>query len=94
MITVTLFGIDKVRKNSINFIEYVYLVDSLKYNLLSISQLCDKDNCLWFDDSQCVVENARTNGIVLHGSRLDNVYVVSPNYILSYASFMFKSILC
>ena len=33
-----------VDKNSIGSIKNVYLVDALKYNLLSISQLCDKGN--------------------------------------------------
>ena len=39
-----ILGIGKIGKNSTSSIESVYLVDSLKYNPLSISQLCDKCN--------------------------------------------------
>ena len=51
-----ILGIGKVGKNCTSSIENVYLVDSLKYNLLSISQLFFKGNHVWFDDSQRSVE--------------------------------------
>ena len=59
-----ILDISKIGKNSTNLIENVYLADGLKYNLLSISQLCDKDNCVWFDESQCAIENVKSNDIV------------------------------
>ena len=76
-----ILGIGKVGKNSTSSIENAYLVNGLKYNLLSILQLCDKGNRVWFDDFQCAIENARTNDIVPHGSRLDNVYTVSLDHV-------------
>ena len=57
------------------------MVSGLKYDLLSISQLFDKGNRLWFDETQCVVESVRSSDIVLHGSRLDNVYAINLDYI-------------
>jgi len=86
-----ILGIDKIGKDSTNSIDYVDLVDGLKYNLLSISQLCDKGYCVWFDGSQCAIENMRSNDIILHGSKLDNVYVKPLSY-LSYASFLSENI--
>ena len=41
-------GIGKIDESLSNSIEDVYLVDGLKHNLLSVSQLCDKDNLVVF----------------------------------------------
>ena len=58
-------------------IDGVYLVDNLKYNLLSVSQLCDKDNLVVFYLKQCLVVNINTGDIVLRGKQHKNVYKVS-----------------
>ena len=39
-----ILGFGKVVKKSSKSIDNVYLVDGLKFNLLSVSQLCDKGN--------------------------------------------------
>ena len=44
-----IIGVGKRGKDSSNSIDNVYLVDGLKFNLLSISQLCDKENLVIFD---------------------------------------------
>ena len=41
-------------------IEDVALVEGLKHNLLSISQLCDKGNEVWFTKEACVISDKRT----------------------------------
>ena len=41
-------GIDLVGTTSHTFIFYVYYVNGLKHNLLSISQLCDKGYSVFF----------------------------------------------
>ena len=46
-----LFGKNKIGKNPTNSISNIYLIDSLKYNVLSILQLCDKGNRAWFNES-------------------------------------------
>ena len=43
------------------FIEDVLLVDGLKYNLLSISQLCDKGYIVKFESNACIIENPYKN---------------------------------
>nr|GEV13085.1 hypothetical protein [Tanacetum cinerariifolium] len=35
--------------------EYVYFVKDLKYNLFSVSQICDNKNSVMFTDSECIV---------------------------------------
>ena len=40
----TIVGIGKIGELLSHSIENAYLVDGLKHNLLSVSQLCDKDN--------------------------------------------------
>ena len=47
---------------SINFVgttqvEQVLLVDGLKHNFLSISQLYDEENIIVFEKNQCVIKN-------------------------------------
>ena len=41
-------------------IEAVALVDGLKHNFLSISQLCDKGNEVWFTKEVCVISEKTT----------------------------------
>ena len=63
-------------------IDNVSLVEGLKHNLLSVSQLCDRGHQVWFSDGACVVSNKRSNNVVLHGKRKGNVYIAdfsSPN---------------
>ena len=46
-----ILGIGKIDKNLTSCINNVNLLNGLKYNLLSISELCDKGNHVQFDDS-------------------------------------------
>ena len=41
-------------------IESVALVDGLKHNLLSMSQLCDRGNEVWFTKEACVISDKTT----------------------------------
>ena len=47
-------------------IDSVALVDGLKHNLLSISQLCDKGNEVWFTKEACVISDKTTWNILSH----------------------------
>ena len=60
-------------------IEEVALVDGLKHNLLSISQLCDKGNSITFNSEACVVTCKKSNNVVLTGVRKGNVYIADFN---------------
>ena len=44
-----ILGVSKVSKNPSKTIDNVYLVEVIKFNLLSVSQLCDKGNHVIFD---------------------------------------------
>ena len=60
-------------------IEDVSLVDGLKHNLLSVSQLCDKGLQVWFSNAACVVSSKKDNNVVLNGVRKGNVYIADFN---------------
>ena len=56
----------------------VLLVENLKYNLISISQLCDNGFSVQFDKHSCSVKRS-TEEIILTGKRCGNTYKVSWN---------------
>ncbi|GJX11577.1 putative ribonuclease H-like domain-containing protein [Tanacetum coccineum] len=47
-------GIGKIRTNKIDF-EDVFFVKELKFNLFSVSQMCDKKNSILFTKTECLV---------------------------------------
>nr|GEX60431.1 hypothetical protein [Tanacetum cinerariifolium] len=47
-------GKGKIKTSKLDF-EYVYFVKELKFNLFSVSQMCDKKNKVLFTDSECLV---------------------------------------
>ena len=71
-----IFGIENVGKVSSTLIENVCLVENLKHNLISISQLCDKGYKVVFNKSRCVIENACDEKILFIGNRCGNVYTI------------------
>ncbi|GJR58159.1 putative ribonuclease H-like domain-containing protein [Tanacetum coccineum] len=59
--------------------EDVYFVNELKFNLFSVSQMCDKKNYVLFTDSECLVLSPNfklpdENQILLKIPRKDNMY--------------------
>jgi len=65
----TIVGVGKIGESLSHSIDCVYLVDGLKHNLLSVSQLCDKDNLVVFSPTRCLVVNMNTGDVVLSGKR-------------------------
>ncbi|KAH9778649.1 hypothetical protein KPL71_007414 [Citrus sinensis] len=74
-----IIGIGNVINVSSTLIENVCLVENLKHNLLSISQLCDKGYRVIFDESKCVIENACDGKVLFVGNRCVNVYTININ---------------
>jgi len=72
----TIVGIGKIGESLSHSIDGVYLVDGLRHNLLSVSQLCDKDNLIVFTSNRCLFVNMDTGDIVLRGKQHKNVYKV------------------
>ena len=72
----TIVGIGKIGESLSHLIDCAYLIDGLKHNLLSMSQLCDKDNLVVFSPTRRLVVNMNTGDVVLRGKRYKNIYKV------------------
>ncbi|VFQ84243.1 unnamed protein product [Cuscuta campestris] len=57
-------------------IQDVSYVEGLNYNLLSISQFCDKGYSLEFCKDMASLKNISTNEVILTGKRIRNIYEV------------------
>ena len=60
-----IIGSEKVGKNLSSCIDDVMLVEGLAYNLLSISQLCDKRHKVLFDTEACIIFQPNSDNINL-----------------------------
>nr|GEZ01640.1 ribonuclease H-like domain-containing protein [Tanacetum cinerariifolium]GEZ06734.1 ribonuclease H-like domain-containing protein [Tanacetum cinerariifolium] len=49
-----IYGKGKIRTRKLDFND-VYFVKELKFNLFSVSQICDKKNSVLFTDTECLV---------------------------------------
>ncbi|XP_055814469.1 uncharacterized protein LOC129884146 [Solanum dulcamara] len=70
-----ILGIGRIEKSLEHSIEDVYYVNGLKYNLLSVSQICDKGKEVKFLSEKCLVTNLSTNKVILTARRCKNMYV-------------------
>ncbi|GKB03150.1 hypothetical protein Tco_0831239 [Tanacetum coccineum] len=71
-------GKGKIRTGKLDF-EDVYFVKELKFNLFSVSQMCDKKNSVLFTDTECVVLSpdfklTDESHVLLKVPRKDNMY--------------------
>ncbi|CAM8975470.1 unnamed protein product [Rhodiola kirilowii] len=63
-------------------VRQVSLVENLRYNLLSISQLCQHGrNQVIFNSNDCVVKCIETREIILRGVRENQIYTVDPEFV-------------
>ena len=60
-------------------IKNVLLVKGLKHNLITISQLCDKDFKVMFEANNCLIYDAHDN-IVLIGKRVNSIYLLDVHH--------------
>ncbi|XP_022155998.1 uncharacterized protein LOC111022973 [Momordica charantia] len=74
-----IIGKGSIGNESSILIEDVLLVDGLKHDLLSISQLCDKGFRVVFDKKNCIIENASDRKVLFVGNRDENVYTIDLN---------------
>ncbi|GJX35029.1 hypothetical protein Tco_0246586 [Tanacetum coccineum] len=73
-------GKGKISTGKLDF-EDVYFVKELKFNLFSVSQMCDKKNSVLFTDTECVVLSPDfklldESHVLLKVPRKDNMYSV------------------
>ncbi|GKA61981.1 putative ribonuclease H-like domain-containing protein [Tanacetum coccineum] len=76
----------KIRTSKLDF-EDVYFEKELKFNLFSVSQMCDKKNSVLFIDTECVVLSpdfklTDENHVLLKVPRLDNMYSVDLKNVI------------
>ena len=69
-------GIGTISKDSSTCIDNVLLVDGLKHNLLSVSQLCDNGYKVIFDTNIYLVSKSLDDKIVFKGKRSSNIYTI------------------
>ncbi|KAJ9557316.1 LOW QUALITY PROTEIN: hypothetical protein OSB04_011930 [Centaurea solstitialis] len=83
-------GKGKISKGMMTF-EDVYYVEQLKYNLLSVSHVCDKKHSILFNDEECLILSPEfkivdENMILLRAPRKDNVYCLDLEDVSSKSS--------
>ncbi|GJY90657.1 ribonuclease H-like domain-containing protein [Tanacetum coccineum] len=71
-------GKGKIRTGKLDF-EDVYFVKELKFNLFSVSQMCDRKNSVLFTESECLILSPEfklpdENQVMLKIPRKDNMY--------------------
>ncbi|GJX50516.1 putative ribonuclease H-like domain-containing protein [Tanacetum coccineum] len=68
--------------------ENVYFVKELKYNLFSVSQICDNKNSVLFTDSECLMLGkdfkVDDSHVLLRTPRQHNMYSIDLNNIVPY----------
>ncbi|KAJ9535340.1 hypothetical protein OSB04_un001549 [Centaurea solstitialis] len=64
--------------NGVTTFKRVAYVESLMHNLLSISQLCDKNHKVSFSKKKCKVKNKRKE-VILTGVRHADIYIINMN---------------
>ncbi|GKA09881.1 retrovirus-related pol polyprotein from transposon TNT 1-94 [Tanacetum coccineum] len=79
-------GKGKIRTGKLDF-EDVYFVKELKFNLFSVSQMCDKKNSVLFTDTECVVLSpdfklTDESHVLLKVPRKDNMYSVDLKNVI------------
>nr|GEZ60401.1 ribonuclease H-like domain-containing protein [Tanacetum cinerariifolium] len=81
-------GKGTIKTGKIEF-ENVYFVNDLKYNLFSVSQICDNKNSVLFTDSECIVlgRNFKLTddaNVLLRTLRQHNMYSIDLNNIVAH----------
>ncbi|GKD58208.1 putative ribonuclease H-like domain-containing protein [Tanacetum coccineum] len=75
-----IYGKGKIKTGSLD-LDDVYFCKELKYNLFSVSQICDKKNNVLFTDTECLVLYSNfklldESQVLLRVPRKDNIYSV------------------
>ena len=70
-----IIGKGNIGGNPSPLIENVFLVDILKYNLLSIRHLCDKGYRINFEKDKCFISDY-SNNVIYTRNRISNVYII------------------
>nr|GFA72828.1 hypothetical protein [Tanacetum cinerariifolium] len=79
-------GKGKIKTGKLDF-DDVYFVKELKFNLFSVSRMCDKKNSVLFTDTECLVLSSDfklpdASQVLLRVSRENNMYNVNLKHII------------
>ena len=69
----------KVSEDPSCSVDDILLVERLNYNLLSISQLCDKGHRVIFEFNKCKIVDILSNKVKFVGQRINDVYIIDLN---------------
>nr|GEZ72444.1 ribonuclease H-like domain-containing protein [Tanacetum cinerariifolium] len=81
-----IFGKGKIRTRKLDF-DDVYFVKELKFNIFSVSQMCDKKNSVLFTDTECLVLSPKCklpdeSQVLLRVPKENNMYNVNLKNIV------------
>nr|GEV26832.1 ribonuclease H-like domain-containing protein [Tanacetum cinerariifolium] len=84
-------GNGKIKTGTLDF-DDVYFCKELKYNLFSVSQMCDKKNKVLFTDTECLVLSSNfklldESQVLLRVPRKDNIYSVDLKSVVPTGGF-------
>ncbi|GKD95357.1 hypothetical protein Tco_1375194, partial [Tanacetum coccineum] len=82
-----IMGKGKIRTANLDF-DDVYFVEELKFNLFSVSQMCDKKNSVLFTNTECLILSPSfklfdESQVVLRAPRQNDVYSLDLKNIVS-----------
>ena len=83
-------GIGNILRGNI-CVKDVSYVTGLKYNLLSISQFCDRGFKVKFSKDLCLIRESCSNRLMLTGTRMKDIYTVDWSSSTPNACFVAKS---
>nr|GEW34936.1 hypothetical protein [Tanacetum cinerariifolium] len=80
-------GKGKIKTGTLDF-DDVYFCKELKYNLFSVSKMCDKKNNVLFTDTECLILSSNfklldESQVLLRVPRKDNIYSVDLKSVVS-----------
>nr|GEW76964.1 putative ribonuclease H-like domain-containing protein [Tanacetum cinerariifolium] len=83
----------KIKTGKLDFND-VYFIQELKFNLFSVSQMCDKKNSVLFTDTECLVLSSDfklpdASQVLLRVPRENNMYNVNLRNIVPYGDLTF-----
>ena len=71
-----IISVGNIGGNPFPLIENIFFVDKFKYNLLSISQLCDKGYKINFEIDKLFIIDCSINNVIFTENRIVNVYII------------------
>ncbi|GJZ02090.1 putative ribonuclease H-like domain-containing protein [Tanacetum coccineum] len=87
-----------IKTGNLDF-ENVYFVRELKFNLFSVSQMCDKKNSVLFNDTECIVLSPNfklidESQVLLRVPRKNNMYSVDLKNIVQFIKDVLLAFFC